>query len=607
MSDTNNNNSGGFAKTTDFKWFGIGILVFILIGIILPTPGSMVQKGNDIFGSEINSKKIRFETDKIHGMDQITGVSNYQAFRINQTVGVTGSLRNDGQYTVLGINKKDKALLIKRNTLKISEEDEEEDTITISRIGYDKGLDKMEVDHRARSIKLTIALLATCVIFFATEAVPMPAVALFIGLIQLFFGITDPKMIAITYAHDAVWFIAGSLALGATLVKYGLDKRVGMLVVNLAGTKTRSIVIGILLGTAIPTAFVGEHAVAAMYVPIALALYTLTNKSTPSPKLGTLLMVTIAVGCMIGGPMSPTGGARNALMIGFLAEYGIDVSFVQWISMGVMYTIVMSVIMSFLLPILFKPEVDDLSEAVGLLKKDLEKHGAMTNKQKLVAGIMALVVVMWITDKSLVKDLTGMMLFGDKEKGFSLGLGGIAITGAVLYMLFGLTSWKDYEEKVSWGVIVLYAGCISLGTVFKVTGASSWFADQIMMLVAPLGLNSGIGLVILMCVIGAVLTNLMSAGATVAVIGPVVLDMAISSGTNPVLVGVGLAIATSMAYWLVIGTPASSIVYASGQLESKDFIRMATLGWPAALLALSAIVILWWINIIGIDPSGMGF
>ncbi len=138
--------------------------------------------------------------------------------------------------------------------------------------------------------------------------------------------------------------------------------------------------------------------------------------------------------------MSPTGGARNALMIGFLGDYGIDVSFVQWISMGVMYTIVMSVVMAFLLPILFKPEVDDLGEAVGLLKKDLEKHGAMTVQQKLVAAIMMLVVFLWITDKSLVKDILG----------FSLGLGGIAITGAVLYMLFGLTSWKDYEEKVSW-------------------------------------------------------------------------------------------------------------------------------------------------------------
>ena len=510
MSDANNN-SGGFAKTTDFKWLGIGVLIFLLIGFVLPTPQSMIDKAVDIFPKLSDS---------------------HQSF-----VGSSDAL--------------------------------------------------------AVHIKLTMALLATCVVFFATEAVPMPAVALLIGLVQLFFGITSPSLLAKTYAHDAVWFIAGSLALGATLVKYGLDKRVGMLVVNLAGTKTRSIVVGILLGTAIPTAFVGEHAVAAMYVPIALALYTLTNKSTPSPTLGTLLMVSIAVGCMIGGPMSPTGGARNALMIGFLGNMGIDISFMGWLSMGFMYTIVMSIVMAFLLPFLFKPEVEDLSEAVGLLKKDLEKHGAMTSQQKLVAGIMALVVFLWITDKSIVKDLLG----------FSLGLGGIAISGAVLYMLFGLTSWKDYEDKVSWGVIVLYAGCISLGIVFKNTGASSWFADQIMNLVAPLGLDSGIGLVILMCVIGAVLTNLMSAGATVAVIGPVVLDMAISSGTNPLLVGVGLAISTSMAYWLVIGTPASSIVYASGQLQSKDFIRMATLGWPAALIALSLIIILWWTGPLGISAE----
>mgnify|MGYP001296677223 CR=1 FL=1 len=297
MSDTNNN-SGGFAKTTDFKWLGIGVLIFLLIGFVLPTPQSMINKAVDIFPNLSDS---------------------HQSFV--------------GSSDVLAIH-----------------------------------------------IKLTMALLATCVVFFATEAVPMPAVALLIGLVQLFFGITSPSILAKTYAHDAVWFIAGSLALGATLVKYGLDKRVGMLVVNLAGTKTRSIVVGILLGTAIPTAFVGEHAVAAMYVPIALALYTLTNKSTPSPKLGTLLMVTIAVGCMIGGPMSPTGGARNALMIGFLADYGIPVSFMEWISMGVMYTIVMSLVMAFLLPMLFKPEVDDLSEAVGLLKKD-DLHFTRTKEE----------------------------------------------------------------------------------------------------------------------------------------------------------------------------------------------------------------------------------
>ena len=105
------------------------------------------------------------------------------------------------------------------------------------------GQENVNIATKALNIKLIIALLSTSVVFFATEAIPMPAVALLIGLVQLFFGITEPNKIAYTYSHDAVWFIAGSLALGSTLVKYGLDKRVGMLVINLAGTKTKNNVI----------------------------------------------------------------------------------------------------------------------------------------------------------------------------------------------------------------------------------------------------------------------------------------------------------------------------------------------------------------------------
>lgn len=495
MSPSKQDNSGGFAKTTNFKWLAVGLGLFAVIAI-LPTPASMTAKAEVLFSD----------------------------------------------------------------------------------------LDPAAIALKAKHIKIIVALLSACVVFFATEAVPLPAVALLIGLVQLFFGIIPPAKIVATYAHDAVWFIAGSLAIGATLVKYGLDKRVGILVVNLSGTKTRMIVLGLLVGTAIPSAFINEASIAPMFVPIAIALYTLTNKTIPAPRLGKLLMMSIAIGCMIGAPMSPTGGARNAIMIGFLANIGIEVSFLQWVTMGVFYTVVMSAVMALVLPLIFKPEVNDLSEAVTTLRQDLQKHGKMTSRQWLVVAIMLLVIFLWITDKSITRQVLG----------FSLGLGGVAITGAVLYMLLGLTSWKDYETNVSWGVIILYAGAISLGSVFRTSGAAGWLADSIISLVAPLGISSGQALVLLVVVIGAGLTNLMSAGATVAVIGPVVLDMAQSSGTNPLLVGVALAISTSMAYWLVVGTPASAIVYSYGRMESKDFIRMATIAWPVALIVMAVMVILYW-------------
>ena len=34
---------------------------------------------------------------------------------------------------------------------------------------------------------------------------------------------------------------------------------------------------------------------------------------------------------------------------------------------------------------------------------------------------------------------------------------------------------------------------------------------------------------------------------------------------------------------------------------------MATVGWPAALIALAVMVIVYWTGILGIDPAGFGF
>ena len=40
----NKKQEGGFAKKTDFKWLGIGLVVFILIAFAMPLPESMLSK-----------------------------------------------------------------------------------------------------------------------------------------------------------------------------------------------------------------------------------------------------------------------------------------------------------------------------------------------------------------------------------------------------------------------------------------------------------------------------------------------------------------------------------------------------------------------------------
>jgi sodium-dependent dicarboxylate transporter 2/3/5 len=58
----------------------------------------------------------------------------------------------------------------------------------------------------------------------------------------------------------------------------------------------------------------------------------------------------------------------------------------------------------------------------------------------------------------------------------------------------------------------------------------------------------------------------------------------------------GTAIASSFAYCLVIGTPPNAIVYASGYLTAKDFLRIGIILWftnMAGLMLMSATYWRW--------------
>jgi di/tricarboxylate transporter len=141
-------------------------------------------------------------------------------------------------------------------------------------------------------------------------------------------------------------------------------------------------------------------------------------------------------------------------------------------------------------------------------------------------------------------------------------------------------------------VIWLYAGAILLGRVLQQTGTAYWLAREIVAAVAPLGLESGSGLIALGGTVTACITQLMADGPAAACVGPVTLNMAAVAhpGTMAIpFMALATACAASMAYPLVIGTPPNAIVYASGYLRMKDFLRV---GIPCLLFAIVLLILM---------------
>ncbi|MFB6291406.1 MAG: SLC13 family permease, partial [Candidatus Bipolaricaulia bacterium] len=238
-------------------------------------------------------------------------------------------------------------------------------------------------------------------------------------------------------------------------------------------------------------------------------------------------------------------------------------------------------ITSGILNFVFKPEVTDLSPAVTGLREELEER-EVTGETWLTLIIFGVTVTLWITAGSL------------------LGLGILALLGATLYLVFGLVDWEDYQRGVNWGVIVIYMGALSMGSLLNRTGAAGWIAKSVMTFIREgLGL-SGVGpIAAAISVLSSAMTNLMSAAAAASVVGPITLKLTEYSTLNPVFVALLTAISTSFGFLLIIATPPNAIIYSSGHIEAKDFIKAGVLMTLAAFGILTLVVVVWW-NLLGI-------
>ena len=452
--------------------------------------------------------------------------------------------------------------------------------------------DRKAADKGAWQIKVAMAMVVFVVLCFLTECIPLPGVAFCVGLLLVFTGVVSRKEVAMLYWDDAVWFIMGSLMFAAAFVKTGVDKRVClMLFRKLAVPNVRWITLIFFIVISPLAAFISDHALAAMFLPIGMLLYqnSLTREVPEDPELGKILMISIAMACNIGGPGAPSGGARNVIMMTYLNDmFGLDIGYFQWVVYCFPYVIIMVPLTWFFVNWRFKPRIVSLAPSMEQLKFEIGKMGGWNRRQIWAIAIFIVMVFGWFTEKTFYD----MGLIPVR-----LGIGVIAMAGAVAYLFAGVTNWRDYQEKVDWGVIWLYAGAIIFGRILDSTGAAYWMARSVLEFLAPLGMNAGIPLLATANGMTAVLTNLMADGPAAAAVGPITLNMAglahPSTSYLPFM-AMATAISSSFAYCLVIGTPPNAIVYASGYLEPKDFLRVGLPLWIVANVLLVFLNAIFW-------------
>jgi solute carrier family 13 (sodium-dependent dicarboxylate transporter), member 2/3/5 len=597
----------GYDKYVDWKMFSIPVVLFFLL-LLIPTPYGMKDVGTEY---RIGPKAVIGQITQTLFTTKSSDAQQWQLLTAqimeqNMNMGALSRgryLKRDMKWCKQNKIKADKSNFDKaRAFIDTQTTDESYLALMQSALSLRKdGLkyedlsekDRAEADKGAWFIKVSIAMGAFVVLCFLTECIPLPGVAFCIGLILVFTGVTSRKEVAMLYWDDACWFIMGSLMFAAAFVKTGVDKRVCLMMFKkLAVPNVRWITLTFFVIITPLAAFISDHALAAMFLPIGMLLYqnSLTKDVPEDPELGKMLMIAIAMACNIGGPGAPSGGARNVIMMTYLADmFGQDIGYFQWITYCFPFLFIMIPTTWLMVNWRFKPTVTSLAPAMNHLQTEIGRMGGWNRKQIIALIIFIVMVFGWFTEK----EFYNLGIYPVR-----LGIGVIAVAGAVAYLLTGVVNWRDYQEKVDWGVVWLYAGAIIFGRTLDSTGAAYWLARSAIDALAPLGMDAGLPLMATSNGLTAILTNLMADGPAAAAVGPITLNMAglVHPGTTYLpFMAMATAIASSFAYCLIIGTPPNAIVYASGYLEPKDYLRVGLPLWFIANIALLLMTGVYWV------------
>jgi sodium-dependent dicarboxylate transporter 2/3/5 len=215
----------------------------------------------------------------------------------------------------------------------------------------------------------------------------------------------------------------------------------------------------------------------------------------------------------------------------------------------------------------FTPSQKILDSAVRKLKVQVAKTGDLTVNQFMAIGIFLLVFVGWVFLSPFI------------------GLGIVALSGVFLYLSFGLIEWQEINRNTNWGVILLFGSAISLGIQMKETGAALWVAEGTLHYLEIIFQDVAVVRWFVSVVITGILTNLLSNAATVAVLGPIVLDM----GGNPLITGIMTSIASSFAYLTIVASPTCMIIHSTGLITSSDYLKA---GWKLFIISVVLLLLI---------------
>lgn len=386
-------------------------------------------------------------------------------------------------------------------------------------------------------------------------------------------GIFAPEDAFLGFASSTVFFLLGAFILALTIQKHNLHKRIALVILRRFGDSPKRFILGITLIGSMLSMTMPAHGVAALFIPILLGIFSAYKEDIFDSNFVKASLLALSYGTSVGSMGTLLGGARNPLAIGiYYQETGKYISFVDWFIAAIPLVIFMTIMVYVVLTRVFKIEDIDMGNIRGQIEDEVEELGSVSFGEK--KAIMFLIAA-----------FLGWAIWGQKY-----GMGVIAILVTVFIAVTKTVTWDDVAERLPWGTLFLYGGAITLALILSEAGTLTLITNSLVHFVG----NNPLLVLALFAVLAIFLSNVMSNAATTAVILPIGITVMMGIGFSVIIPVYTIALASAFAFMFAVGTPSAALVYTTGYLDMKDFIKGGFILNIIGLIAFLTIGLGWW-------------
>lgn len=420
----------------------------------------------------------------------------------------------------------------------------------------------------------TAAVTAWCAAWWLTEPVPIPVTSLLPMALLPLAGALTPTQVAESYGSPLILLLMGGFMLSGALARSGAHRRLALAMIRTcARLGQRGLVLGFMLAAAFLSMWISNTATTLMLLPVALAVLS-DERFRP---LTVPLLLGTAYSASLGGTGTPIGTPPNLIYMQVSADqFGTTTSFPLWMSWGVP-------VVALFLPLMFLWLTRNIEK--GPLPV-MERSGTWRPAEIRVLIVFGITAALWMTRTAPLggwQDWLNLPLANDAAVAMLAVVALCMIPNGDDKNPARLLDWET-AGNIPWGVLILFAGGITIARAFIETGLSETLATHLTVLA---GLPTWL-MILSICLGVTFLTEMTSNTATTSLLMPVLAATAVAADIQPELLMIPAAISASCAFMLPVATAPNAVIYGSGKISVK---RMAGEGFVLNLIGAVVITL----------------